>query len=796
MFGSNLWEKVMIGIIRNKSLFACCSLVAFQPAFAQSEAGEKGLSTEAIAGSSKGEIVVTAQRVETLLSETPLAITALSEEDLRDKGVQSAVDLNQLAPGLSVNRFGQGLQVTIRGVTSQDLTEKGDPSAAFLLDGVYIARPQGIGGTFFDIERVEILRGPQGTLYGRNATAGVINVISKKPTDYMEMTLNGSVGNLNSYDMNFAISGPVSPTLSARFAGSYSQQDSYIIQDPNSPFDIPPARQDYSWRAQLLWKPSDNFDVLIRGDYAYLAGSNFAVVSEDNFFDYSSSVPPVPSTPTELHLSSEQQRQSNAIIPIELGNNNRSWGVALEANWDVGPVTFTYLGSHRELERNENFLTELLTVYAANLSNANVTEESHELRFATNTKEPFFLQAGAYYFEEKGDLENYVYDTPISAPPGSFISAQNLVGGGIYPVFGSAFDRVYARNYSFFGQGTYEFITDLSLTVGARYSNDRKDRRGGFVQQLDLQFDPATDLFSPTLADTKNDEITWRVGLDWDVTGNTLIYGAVATGYKAGGFNDGCLAGTSVNGIPCVVPLPAELLTYEPEEITSYELGVKTALFNKNVRLNLAAFHYDYENLQLLSSFPTVPGQAGVALYVNARAATVEGVELEGSAHIFSNTDVDFTLSYLDAKYDEYFPRVDLGAAGPDFAGLPLDRSPEWTASAYVSQTFPLSGGTAFRVTAGTRWSDDYYLSNYILGYQVKQSSYFKSDVTVTYANPLDRWYIQAFVKNIEDNVEANFYRSGFGYLSLDPNAPPALLTGYVGIGAPRTFGVRASIGF
>ncbi len=767
------------------------------------------------------EIFVTATRVETAIEKTPIAITAITDKALRDGGIVTAADLDKSAPGLSVNRFGQGLQFTIRGVTSNDLTEKGDPSAAFLLNGVYLARPQATGSAFFDVARVEVLRGPQGTLYGRNATAGVINVITKRPTSDTQGAVNLTYGNYGMINGDMAVGGAVSETLMARFAASYSQQDSYLIDNPASPFKLGKQRKDIAVRGQLLWEPSADFNVLIRADYAYLNGHNFTLVPETNFYNYAGSTPPsltptgfVPAniTPNRTPGSSKDRRRSDAILPVDPENRNRSYGISAEMNWDIGPATVTYVGSHRRFNRDEDFSTELVFSDTANIVKARSKEDSHELRIATDEREPLFVQVGAYYFRDRNPFANYLYDNAINATPTNPLTVKNILGGKptfnpnipadpnnpfaqfvnvpTYPVFLSTYDKSGATNYSFFGQGIWTVTPEVRLTAGMRYSNDTKERTGSVRQQLTFDFNPLTDTFRPVDAKTKFDKLTWRVGLDWDVTPDFLLYGAVATGYKSGGFNDGCLAGSVVNGVTCFQPLTEDQLFYKPETITSYEGGLKGSLFDGSWKFSLAGFHYDYKNLQLLTTVGANAAAGIVALYVNAPSAKINGVELESTVYVADNTRLNFDGAYTKGTFGNYTP-----SPGVNFKGNSLDHIPNWAFGASVTQRFPLGNGGDISASLGTRWTDDYVLSAYSVGYQVTQPSFFKSDASLTYNAPDDRWYIQGFVKNIEDNVEANFLLGGFGFLP-PPFPAGSFGPGSIGIGSPRTFGVRAGAKF
>ncbi len=769
------------------------------------------------------DIIVTATRVETSILKTPLAITALTPEQLSEQGITSTDDLNGAAPGVVISSFTQGLQVTVRGIGSQDTSEKGDPSAAFLLDGIYIPRFQGTGGAFYDVARVEILRGPQGTLFGRNSTAGVVNVISRRPTPQFEGGFNASYGNFGTRTADFFVSGPVSDTLMGRFAGSYQRQGNFIIANPASRFGSSPRQRDISFRGQLLWQPTPDFEVLLRGDYSYMNGSNLGLVDEKNFYRYSNApVPfnfvqtpfgpgpnrPPPALPfgaptTYFDNSSAARRLSAELLPLKPENRNRYWGVSAEVTWDLGPIVATYIGSHRELTRDEDFTNPVGPSSTSNFLLQTNREDSHELRLATDGIDRLTAQVGAYYFRENGDFEYATYDNDISRAGGTNpFTIQNLfpVPGIRVTALGNLYPKVGARNYSGFGQLTYELIDNVRLTGGARYSNDSRRREGGGTLAQGVRFGTPGDVILPYLAEQKGDAVTWRAGIDWTPSESVLFYAAVATGYKSGGLNDGCLAGTVINGQPCTSPQVArraDQLVYRPERVTSYEAGIKGSLFDRKVRYSLGAYHYDYSDLQLLVSEPTpIPGVSVVG-YSNAPAVDVDGVELETTTYISDLTTLVLNGAYNNARYVDYSP-----FPGFNFAGAKLDRAPKWTASASLTQDIPLGGAQRIRLQVGTRWSDDYVLTSFGQGFQVRQSSFFKSDASIGFGD-VDRGIIvQAFVRNIEDTVEINSFQAGPGYIPFpNPQVPGTgaytyLATGQIGFGAPRTYGVRLSFMF
>lgn len=720
-----------------------CATVALaaSPAFAQVEgaAGER----------ETGDIIVTATRTESLASKTPIALSAISQEGLRDAGITNPTTLSDVVPNLSIDRA-NGLQITIRGVTSTDGTEKGDPSAAFLLDGVYIARPQAQEVSFFDLERVEVLRGPQGTLFGRNTTAGVVHVISAKPTDSFAASLDATYGNFDTIQATGMVNVPVSSGFALRGAVNYDRRDSYVRKFAASPFSLDPAKDNLSGRLSALVEFSPDISLLVKGDYSRINGRGSNTVRLTNFFER----PFVAGgRPRYIDLGSRRQRSRLHADSVAIDVDNETWGVSAELNWAFGPVNMTYLGSYREFSRHEAGPLDFgrPTSFAGKFD-GNYWQNSQELRFAFDDGGPITGQIGGYYFKEKSGIAAFILNPPFI--PGA-------------KAFGFPQDPTIAESKGAFGQVSYELIPDLKLTAGIRYSHDLKSRVG---QTVIIFPDPIGVI--PTqqnIARRTFSKVTWRAGLDYSID-DTLLYATVSTGYKAGGFNDGCEIGT---GPGCM--LPADVLYYDPETLTAYEAGVKTRFADDAVRLNASIFHYDYKGLQL--SFQSNSCGGPCQITTNAGVAKVDGVEVEAVIQPDTSNRIDLSLNYLDARYTRFMPRPTI-----DFAGASLDRSPGITASAGYTYTYPMANGGRIEAGARIRLSDSYMLTDFAVPVQFRQPSFHKTDLTLTYTAPDDRFFVQGFVKNLENEITLS--------TASTQNGTSAAFAD------PRTYGVRTGFKF
>lgn len=710
-----------------------------------------------------GEIIVTAQRTESLASKTPIALSAVTGDGLNNANVTNATGLGELIPNLNIVRT-DGLRITIRGVSSADNTEKGDPSAAFLLDGIYLARPQAQEVSFFDIARVEVLRGPQGTLYGRNTTAGVVNLITNRPTDSFEAAVNIGYGNFDTRQADAMINLPVNESIALRFAGSYDRRDSYLIPNANEIYRLGPFKNNYSGRVQALFDLGPDASLLLRADYSSMRG--YALNGQPSARFYNTTVPagqPAYTDPLYIggQFSSKERRALGFALQRDNEQHNSTWGVGGEFNWDFGPLALAYLGSYRELKRDEHGTSFIGRPYELPFV-ADYNQISQELRFVTTDTGPLSLQFGGYYFREKSSLNAFV----LGVVP-------------TFPYYGFSQDPTISEAYGIFGQATYSITPSLRLTAGARYSHDEKSRVGYTLFQQGPVFNPATDRRLQNSASASSSKVTWRVGLDYDLDDRSLIYGSVSTGYKAGGFNNGCSAGTVTGGVACNQPTPDNALYYNPETLTAYELGLKTRFADGAVRLNASAFYYDYKDLQLTSRIDIngVPTQ----FTTNAGKAKIKGVELEATVTPSERNRVDLSFSWLDGEYKEYFPRG--VAALPDYRGRPLDYSPDITLSAGYTYTYPFESGASLAFGVRTRLSSSYVMTDFGTPRQLVQPSYTKTDLNLTYSAPDNRWYVQLFAKNLEDEVLVN---------SINISNGAVIAT----TGDPRTYGIRTGMKF
>ncbi|NHO67335.1 TonB-dependent receptor [Aestuariicella hydrocarbonica] len=707
------------------------------------------------------EVTVTATRTESLLSETPIAMTALTPDSMRDSGITDATKLNDVVPNVRLTESNGDYRVAIRGVSSTDTTEKGDPSVAFMQNGIYIARSQDIVGSFFDLERVEVLRGPQGTLYGRNTTAGVINVLSARPKNEFEASVDMELGNYGTENFTGMVNVPLNDNLAMRAAVNREKRDT-VLEGPGAK-NLDAFRDNLTGRLSL-GGDYDKFEFVVVGEASQAEGSVFNILPISNFFPDGYAT--TPTIDPRYHAAGSTDDLLN--VPFEItapdSRDEDRWSLMTEATYHFDNFSLTYLGSVRDADRefNRNYMV-LGSIPNPATFVGSFEQSSHELRIAFGQDKPLHGQAGLYYFKEEIDLE-----LNLGNPIASMFFGENAVG--------YAFPQgpVEAESKAAFTELTYNITNDLHVTGGIRYTEDEKSREGATV--LDVQ-DPDTGVVTRTvlnenLAADDWTKTTWKLGVDYFLGDLGMIYASVATGYKAGGFNDGCVEGS---GIGCTQP--AELLYYGPEELTSIEAGFKFSLLEDTLNLNASVFTYDYTEKQIEATIVNPPAR----VTRNAGEAGIEGIEIDGIWLPYENGKLEFSATWLDAVYDDFVPDE---ANYPDlnFKGKYLDHAPENTFRLSYTHTFPLSIGGYLDANVSSLYSSEYYIVDLPNVSQFKQPSYTKTNVTLTYHSEDDSWYVQAYGKNLEDEITLGSATSGF--------------FGAANVEDPRTYGVRAGMKF
>tara|TARA_B100001939_G_scaffold347695_1_gene370156 strand:+ start:11288 stop:13579 length:2292 start_codon:yes stop_codon:yes gene_type:complete len=607
------------------------------------------------------EIVVTAQKRSENLQEVPIAVTAMSGKFLEDSGIVALDEVSTRTPGFTMSRFNMAQpQLFIRGIGSTDDSAFGDQSVGVFVDEVYVGRAGGSDFDLMDLERLEVLRGPQGTLYGKNVVGGAVNIITKKPSAETQVKLRGSYGNFNRYELRGLVNGALSDTVNAKLSLSKVERDGHSTSsiDGSKLSD----ENNFSARAQLLFTPNEEVEFLLSADYSRdrLAGNSRDCFGEQFvFFPWFAPGQPLGASPC-----SEDPFVNEKTVN---GFQNRDvWGVSGKITWQTGLGELTSITAYRnsDFEFQEDFSGS-----DANLVINNVDEDakqfSQELRLGDVSEDGRFKWiAGLYYFNEKIDrLDNNDFrgnDAAVMVTPSP---VPGLTWGQLLPLTGQPwgqapfnifFDQFNTTNsYAAFGQATYDLTQQVSITLGARYTHEKKDAEingfgfdptGGFLAApYDVSPSQSWNSFTP------------KATLDYKVTEDAMVYVSYSEGFKSGGFNGSASSEA------------AALRGFDPEKAKQWEVGLKSMWLDGQVRLNLTAFHIDYTDLQV---FQLVNGAELVI--DNAADATSKGFEAELTAALTKELTFNANYAYLDASYSSYITED-----GEDFSGNRLTRSPE-----------------------------------------------------------------------------------------------------------------------
>lgn len=715
-----------------------------------------------------GEVIVTAEHVRSTVARTPISMSVISGDQLVKQGLVTVADLNGYAQNLNVQENYNGVQFTIRGVTNSNGSTLNDPAIAFMLDGIYIPRqttPMYLG--FFDIKRIEVLRGPQGTLWGRNTIGGVVNVITNKPVlNSLEYSGSVSAGNYGSTNEQFMVNLPVANRLAIRAAVLYDRRNTYLNKTPGDPYSLNPAKGDFSGRVSLLWKIDHDMTLHVKTDYANMDNVFFEWVPVTNFYRQPTTADPAYNLRNPIYYDggTTEQLSANGFRQYwQAGTSAHTWGISPEFDWNIGRhLRLTYLSAYRAQDEHYKYEFPVTSFYTMpNIYFSSDEENSQELRFTLRGVKNLQAQFGLYYFREALYDNWSLYDFPDILHFG-YLDVTN--------------DPQINKSEAIFGQVTYRVMPKLSLTAGLREDHLKKNYFSEETVNSQPYSNPATNLVTPSFSTASASKLTWRAGTQYDLSPGTMLYGTVSTGFKAGGVNYfGCLLGTSHDGILCTarLALPASVLYYRPETLTSYEAGIKSRFVDNTVYVTLDGFHYNYDNLQV----ETLQSVAGISIEAttNAAKASVDGVEFDGTWRPNESSTFELGLTYLGSRYGNYFP---LGQGNPpNYKGRPLDDSPQYTVNVGYTYMRPLSIGGSLQMSVHTCISDSYVVSDVAVPVQYRQPAYHMTDLNMTYNFPNGNWYVGAYARNLENKI-------------LVVNATPTAVVP----SAPRTFGFR--VGF
>lgn len=694
-----------------------------------------------------GDIVVTAERRSTSLQKTPVSIQTYSGAELTKRGVTNITDLAATDSSVNIG-FSTGMPIiAVRGISSSNATEAGDPAVSVATDGIFTNRPYGLFGGLYDIERVEILRGPQGTLFGRNSTGGTLNVITNHATDVDEAQIAGEVGNYNLVAGEGYANFVVNDWLDARASFDFRSHSGYRNNDPAR------ARGDdedlKSGRFQIAFHPGTHLTGWLMAQYTQQGGLGQVSRQVPFTFVPGSTTEPVHSAPANLG----DGRDFPVYAPYvrDLKSTDIRGGLTYKFDNDM---SLSYLGGYntidyyRQQANNGGYYTGDPTTPLIYANTEKPRTINQEVRLASASNTPFSWQVGGYYFHE---VSSVYASTELN--PGSSIAQRGVVFD--YP-------RLTSTSKAVFGQASYAFTDKLKFTAGGRYTWDRKTREGTFYLYplVGVPFIIPID----QSAEVKSQKFTWSAGLDYQITPRNLLYAKVSTGYKEGGFN------TSVSN-------------YGPETVTSYEIGSKNSFFDNHLQLNVSGFRLDYKDQQVAQFI--AGAQTTGSLTVNAGRSRIYGIEANLVMQDEALGRLDLSANYLHARYLEFVSSAGWDPThNLDLSGNTLPLAPTISISVQYEYPIKLASGAAVtpRVIVKSESKKYFTPNNYD---NSAQSGYALVNLGLDFTPASRKWILQAYIKNVTNktilaDAGENYVFNAYAY-SYQP---------------PRTIGARLIVNF
>jgi outer membrane receptor protein involved in Fe transport len=738
------------------------------------------------------EVIVTAQKRAQNLQDVPISIATMSGEKIDDIGITSLQELTQYMPNVTVNAGAGTPNLFIRGVGSG--TNQGfEQSVGMYIDGVYAGRgPLAAVPTTMDLERVEILKGPQGILFGKNTVAGAINITTAKPTDEFEGMVEALYSPEHGEEQyNLVLSGPLTDSVYGRLAVRHDKFDGWWDNVTNG--EEGPSRDNLYTRASLLWEASDNLDIHVKYEKGEFEGKESGgVVYQSDIVGQPNFAGGVP-----IPLISDRDK---GFGDADNRNSTDTEVFALTVDWDLDFATFTSISAYSAYDRMSTGDTDTVATPSLHRTRWEDYEQySQELRLVSPGGETIDWIAGAYYQSNTLDIDRRIDDIDFlqSGP----LSTSALFLADTAPKSTGAFDQD-GESMSVFAQGTWNATDTLRLTLGLRYNEETKDLDKVSVSEelqvrarsnpnLLVYSDPANgslsiaDLRQHSFTDLSRDEekLTYSTNIQWDATEDTMLYASVSTGFKGGGFDEAYSgAGSEIRLVnfstnePLGSTVPgndSSILEYEDEEVLAYEIGAKMTLLGGAAEVNFAAFRMEYENLQTSSLV------GDVFRVGNAGEAISQGLELDTRIRLSERFTVGGAVAYLDASYEDFtgatctVPQATDPVNNPDclledgtnivsgetggqnLNGETLVFAPDWSANLYAQYVMPLGSDMELVTGIDLNYSDEFY-SALDLDPNTKHDAVTRINARIALASTDNTWGVALLGKNLTD--ETSYY--------------------------------------
>ncbi len=730
-------------------------------------AAAPAMAQQAPAAEDSDVVIITAQKREQDILDVGISTLAVSQEDLSEQRIEQIRDLGRSIANFSVKEQIPGAipVVTIRGVGLDDFSTTNNPAAGIYIDEVSLSSLALMSFDLYDLERVEVLRGPQGTLYGRNSTAGAVNIITAKPVDHFEARLAGGAGNYKRFEGEGMLNMPVGETAAFRISGRAVRQDEGFWKSRLLPGETLGEQDVTQGRAQFAFTPMEGWDVNLKVDGL----KSRSEMGQGEFFgsvNFGTGVPP-----------------NFTCNPILAGHVDPTQCTDFLGYTDTDGDPFT-----GDWARDSQYDIDQLGVTArieGDLGFATFTSITGYIDFGRD----FYIDSDAapfreFEFNQQDHVQQWSEEMRLSGEAGGF----TWVVGGIYSQ-----DKVKVRTPSFFddlflseglitadqqtealgafAQGEWRLSDRLSLITGIRYTDETKDYVGGTrdLNPFGLSMLLTPVCASPTapcqlsfLDSSISDKFwSWRAGLNWHVTDDTLLYASVSRGQKSGGFFSGFALTT------------AQLLPYRSEELTAYEIGAKTRLPDYHLRAEASAFHYDYSDLQTFIRVDL--GPLSVQALGNVPEAEVNGLDASLDWAPVDGLTLQAGLGLLDTELGAF-----MTTAGPVAAGNKLPNAADVTGNLRGTYEWQVGGNLMARVQAGAQYSDAVF-KDALNDPVIEGDAYWLYDARISLGDLDSDWEIALWGQNLADEQHVvQGLNSGLGAGNRTYNAP-------------RTFGISLS---
>ena len=700
------------------------------------------------------EIIVTARKRDERVQTVPVAVSVLTEQTIKQTFATDLAGISGIVPNVILDPapgYANGAAFAIRGLSFQDPDASFEPAVGVVLDGVYLSKATAALLDMYDVKSVEILRGPQGTLFGKNTIGGLVNITTKRPSGELHAGIQGTFGNYGRRDGKAFIEFPVGDKVAVKISGLTKNMDGYFRNAADNYKRIG-AEDTKAGRLTLVFKPADNFDLTLIGDIVRDQGDAAPQknASPPGFVAALIGYPAYTDDLFTVHLDGLNTIDSTAK------------GIVAEANWRLGAHTITSVTGYRQT-RDDSWVDldgDAVPLFEYH-RDQNIKQFSEELRVASTWNDKFDSVIGVMYFRQiYTQAGNQIVDCNL------IFACPFPVPVGTIPLPLMSLAHQTGNTYAGFAQGNYHVTPKVRITLGGRYSYEDKN----------IDFNPpGYNFYPPAFAPfvstgTHFNNFTPRVGIDYQPTDKAMLYASFSTGFKAGGYNG---RSNTLSGIG----------PYKDEKVKSFEVGAKTDWLDGHLRANLALFYNDYSDMQVEVIVPSPVASGEETQVRNVGKSYTEGAELELMALPVHGLKLTANIGYLKAKYTEFMADVyGLGYA-TDNTDLKLRRAPKWTVDLGFNYNLPVGSVGSLSFAGNMNYTAEYE-TDVLNDAFARRPGATLFNGSVAFEPDSGKFRVSVFGKNLTNKRFINNGINGGGLFAF--NSP----------NRPRVFGVELEVKF